>query len=222
MIGIRDQLHLDIKEEIMPIESVKDKPILLEVTEERRNKCKVGLFLCNYKGCKNTFKTKLYNVKSGNTKSCGCARKNINIKHGGRYKQEYGIWLAIKKRCLSQNCKDYHYYGGRGIKICEQWIDNFAQFYLDMGPRPSNQHELERRENDGNYEPSNCYWATKKEQKNNTRHNRFITYKDRTLTLAQWAEELGTTQQTLSARINTYKWSIEKAIETPIRKIKND
>lgn len=116
----------------------------------------------------------------------------------------------MKSRCSDINVVEYPNYGGRGIKVCERW-DNFANFLIDMGERPVN-HSLDRIDNDGDYEPSNCRWTDRITQNNNSRHNRHITYKNKTLTLSQWARELNMKRTTIGMRLNSYGWSVERAL----------
>lgn len=116
-----------------------------------------------------------------------------NVFHGlcgfGKVKPpEYGVWANMKTRCYNPNHSSYKRYGGRGIVVCGAWIDSFPQFFKDMGPRPSSQHSIDRVNNNGNYEPSNCKWSTRKEQQNNTRTNRFITINGETKTASQWKQ----------------------------------
>jgi len=139
--------------------------------------------------------------------------------HGGRRDPEYPIWIMMKQRCMNSKNKDYKNYGERGIKVCDSWIDSYENFIRDLGRRPSRKHTLERRENDKDYCPENCYWTTRDIQARNTRKNRYITYNGKTQTMQDWAKELGMTQATLSCRINDLGWSEEKALSTPPRKI---
>lgn len=124
-----------------------------------------------------------------------------NRTHGGSRTLEYGLWNAMKSRCYNPAVACYPDYGGRGIQVCDVWRHDFGAFMRDMGPRPSLNHSVERLDNDGHYEPSNCRWATRQEQANNTRWNRRITAFGRTLTLTQWSRELGRPPQTLCNRL---------------------
>jgi hypothetical protein len=161
----------------------------------------------------------LGNLKTGQSKSCGCLNdekrkgNTRNKKHGMSFSREYSTWRAMLDRCENKTYREYPDYGGRGIKICERWHD-FNNFYADMGKRPQNT-TLDRIDNDGNYEPSNCRWANAKTQANNRRSNTLITFNGKTQTLQQWADETGIYKNTISMRINHYGWSIEKALTTP-------
>lgn len=103
---------------------------------------------------------------------------------------EYNIWGGIKRRTRNPKYFQYHLYGGRGIKMCDRWFDSFENFLEDMGPRPSKKHSLDRIKQNGNYEKSNCRWATAIEQNNNSRKNVWIDRMGLRMTPAQWARKL--------------------------------
>lgn len=126
---------------------------------------------------------------------------------------EHRTWLSMKRRCDNPNAANYHLYGGRGITYCKRWKD-FSKFYKDLGERPSNTHSLEREDNDGDYEPNNCRWATRLEQASNKRNNRYIEHNGEVHTLSEWARIANISTRTLFARLNVQNWDFEKAITT--------
>ena len=130
--------------------------------------------------------------------SCGCLGKERRIKaatrHGMSGTEEYKTWISMRKRCFDSKNPSYHRYGKRGISVDPKWNDSFEQFYKDVGPRPSSTHSLDRIDNDGNYEPGNCRWATVREQCNNTRVNRRLTHNGVTKTLSEWLGKSGTNE----------------------------
>lgn len=182
------------------------------------NKLGKHTYLCQCE-CGNKKVVVLGNLKSGQSKSCGCWNEESkkgntrSKKHGMSFSREYRTWESMLARCECITNREYPDWGGRGIKVCERWHD-FNNFYADMGKRPLNT-TLDRIDNNGNYEPSNCRWASAKVQANNKRSNTLITYKGKTQTLQQWADETGIYSGTISMRINHYGWSVEKALTTP-------
>jgi hypothetical protein len=120
----------------------------------------------------------------------------------------------MRTRCTNPRFVDWGLYGGRGITICKRW-DSFAAFFADMGPKPSPRHSLDRIDCDGNYEPSNCRWATPKEQARNWKHrNRVLTLGGESLPLSAWAERLGWKRELIRDRLAT-GWSVESALTIP-------
>lgn len=159
-------------------------------------------------------------LRKGNTKSCGCLRvdvtRNRSTTHGyaahdGRRKPEYTAWANIIARCTNPKHGKYAYYGGRGIKIAEQWLNSFEVFLADIGKRPSAKHSIDRINVNGNYEPGNVRWATKQQQMRNRRDNRFITFGGRTQALKDWAGEIGIEESTLRYRLS--RWPLERALK---------
>jgi hypothetical protein len=166
-------------------------------------------------------------LKNGLVMSCGCMRREMlragreklhktSVTHGGSKKREYHIWANVIYRCDNPNATSYERYGGRGITVCQRWRDGFEFFYEDMGPSPSLRHTIDRINNDGNYEPGNCRWATRRAQANNRRGCVEITHQGETMTIAMWAERFGMTRNLLWDRLNRQNWPIEKALNTPI------
>jgi hypothetical protein len=145
-----------------------------------------------------------------------------NKKHGMTGTSMYQKWKGIKRRCFNPNEKQYKDYGGRGITICERWANNFEAFLLDMGEPPTEYHSLDRIDVNGNYEPGNCRWATSKEQNRNKRTNVTYEYNGQQYFLIELAEKFKIPFSTLAGRIITLKWSVKKAVETPVASYKKD
>lgn len=148
------------------------------------------------------------------------ANKARNFRHGyktaGKYSPEYSIWVNMRSRCNNPNNRRYNTYGLRGITVCEAWEADFVNFIHDMGRRPSPEHSIERIDNNGNYEPGNCRWATQKEQARNRTTSRFIQISGETKTLAEWCEIRGLPVNTVHARLKT-GWDEERALSQPVR-----
>lgn len=137
--------------------------------------------------------------------------------HGDTKTRLYNTWLNMRARCNRKSSKRYEDYGGRGIKVCDEWqrsYESFKEWALSNGY--SEDLTIDRINVDGNYEPDNCRWITNKDQQNNKRNNAIYSFNGETLTLAQWSEKLGICYKTLQKRIE--KWGIEKAFTTPLRK----
>jgi len=125
----------------------------------------------------------------------------------------------MKSRCLNPHVPQYPNYGGRGVTVCDAWSDSFETFLADMGRRPSPAHSLDRINVDGNYEPSNCRWATNLQQQRNHRKNRRITFRGETKCLSEWAESIGLGRSTLSKRFLA-GWDVERALMEPLNTTK--
>lgn len=184
---------------------------VLERAEKRKNGMAFWICLCD---CGNTTQPiRTADLKNGKTKSCGCLRNKA--KHGMSYSRIYQIWVDLKSRCFNQNHKSFKHYGGRGITVCDEWRNSFEAFYeWALSHGYSDGLTIDRIDVDGNYCPANCRWATYKMQENNTRRNRYLTYNGKTQTMKQWAEEFNINYVTLSSRINTLHWTVEKALTT--------
>jgi hypothetical protein len=142
--------------------------------------------------------------------------KRRTRKHGLSYSPEYRAWQTMVHRCTSPRSPAWADYGGRGITVCDSWLDDPTQFYRDMGPKPSPAHELDRRDNNAGYSPENCRWVLRPENDRNRRSNRHITHAGETLTIAEWSERTGIQHTTITARLGM-GWSPERALTAPVR-----
>lgn len=159
------------------------------------------------------------NLRSGRTKSCGCfcreqtARRNIeSAKHGGCGSRLYGIWYDMRQRCSYEKSINWHLYGGRGIRVCDEWQQDFEKFRdwaLENGYKDDLQ--LDRIDNDGNYEPSNCKWSTRSEQGNNRRTCAYVTIGGETKSVSEWCKETGVNRMVAYSRIRN-GWNPEDAV----------
>jgi hypothetical protein len=166
--------------------------------------------------CGNISYVRRYELIKGTTKSCGCWNKDRIRKHSKHTSRTYNTYQHMLQRCYNSKCDAYQNYGSRGIKVCEQWLGKggFLKFYEDMGDAPEGL-SLDRKDKNGNYEPSNCRWATPLEQSNNQRRNLNITFNGETLTLTQWARKTNISPSTIKNRL-TSGWSIEKVLTTSV------
>ena len=189
-------------------------------------KCGINKYRNIYWECKcecgNTVIVRGNELKSENTKSCGCLiYERKNIKHGMRNTRLYCIWSGMKSRCYTKTNPAYNRYGGRGISMCEEWNRNFMAFYnwaMDNGYTEG--LSIDRIDVNGNYEPYNCRWVTAKEQSDNKRCNILITIGNETLNLQQWCDKIGIKRSTVNTRVRMCGWSYERALTTPVREHK--
>jgi len=184
--------------------------LVIRVTDERDNQGLVK-WLCKC-DCGNTLTVGASYLKKGNTKSCGCLQKEAASKngittHGMSNSHEYNVWRGILKRCFNNKNDQYKNYGARGITVCRSWL-KFENFIADMGIRPDGM-SIERIDNNGNYCPENCKWATYGEQCSNKRTNVYLYANGRCLTIAQWSAETGINRQTLYWR-SRQKWPVDR------------
>ena len=164
-------------------------------------------------------------LKSGRTKSCGCYRSEATraakFKHGATegnlHSPEYRSWTSMRNRCYWPKSNRYSIYGGRGITVCDRWRDSFENFFADMGPKPSSKHSIDRIDTNGHYEPTNCRWATFKEQARNKSNNRRVVYAGRDMTLRDLADDCGVSFAALKHRLDRGS-TVDAAVSALIRK----
>lgn len=173
--------------------------------------------------CGNTCVVAAYKLKSGHTRSCGCLQKETASEigkaaatHGKTGSPEYYVWHGMKSRCYREDDPGYHRYGGRGITVCDRWLESFENFYADMGDKPSSEYSLDRIDVNGPYSPENCRWATVEQQANNKRSNVVLTSNGKSQTGAQWARELGIPLATLQWRLHN-GWEVSRALHQKVR-----
>jgi hypothetical protein len=177
------------------------------------NKFKKTQWLCRC-DCGNEVVVIGQNLVGGISKSCSCLQKEkvskLNRTHGyagewGNRATEYSIWANMKTRCTNPKSNHWHLYGGKGVKVCEQWMHSFEQFLKDMGNRPSKEYSIDRISPDGDYEPSNCRWATAKEQTRNKSANVWLEVNGIRMVQADWARRWGITGALLKQHIRNGK-----------------
>lgn len=189
--------------------------------------CKLGIH--QYSGrqcaeCKRATEAKYRTVHAGVRQAQKVSWRRNNLKRHNTSNAawlarnpEYANWRAMITRCTDPKAEGFEHYQRFGISVCEQWQgkDGYLNFLADMGPRPSAEYSLDREDNDGNYEPGNCRWATDIQQNRNRRNNRLLTYSGRTQCAAAWAEELGINVFTMRKRLAS-GWPIERVITEPV------
>lgn len=195
---------------------------LVVISEYGRASDRAILWLCKC-DCGNEHIARGTQLHRGFITSCGCMKGKKKIKtmgtHGMSYSRLYSTWKGIKRRCKSPKFRGYENYGGRGIRVCDEWLgengfNNFHKWAIQNGYQED--LTIDRIDVDGDYEPTNCRWITNAEQQNNKRNTRYLTYKGETKNLHEWSKLTGIGKSTIVSRIDNYHWSVEKALETPI------
>lgn len=175
------------------------------------NTCAIWRCICD---CGNEKVKSSHGLKRAHAPSCGCWGRERISEAKGTHRQtdskEYYCWSAMKQRCSNPKNKMYRHYGGRGIQVCERWDDSFEAFLGDMGFAPPGM-SIDRIDNDGNYEPGNCQWATPTQQIRNRSNCRYLTARGETMLLSDWAVKAGVRKGTIANRLR-YGWSEEEAI----------
>lgn len=179
-------------------------------------------YLCKC-DCGNEIVVTRCNLTRNNTLSCGCLQVEkaitVNTSHNLSKKRIYYLYRSMRNRCILKTDSNYKRYGARGIKVCQEWLDDFMNFYnWAMANNYNDTLTLDRIDVNGDYCPENCRWVTPKKQANNKRNNHKETFNGETHTISEWGDILNIKPRILYNRLNTYKWSVEKAFTTPIRK----
>lgn len=190
------------------------------VLKRVENKGEHVCWLCVCK-CGNEFVVRGTDIRTRNTKSCGCLNKKLAgdraRKHGNRNSRLYNIWNNMKMRCSNINSINYKNYGERGIKVCDEWFDSFENFYKwAMNSGYDNTLTLDRIDNDDDYKPNNCRWADYTQQERNRRNNHILEYNNEKHSIAEWSDITGIPYSSLWSRIKK-GWSVEKALTQPLR-----
>jgi len=192
---------------------------VVSLTDGRRHRERHWMCVCD---CGNGYIVSSNGLKSGHATQCySCAKKQAGVKKrtdSYYYPALRKRYSNMKTRCYDQSYPEFHLYGGRGIKICDEWLYSFHSFVrwaLDSGYDPS--LTIDRIDTNGDYCPENCRWVGAKEQANNRRTNRFLTFNGISDTVANWSEKTGIPYKTIYRRITRSGWSVERALTTPAR-----
>ena len=190
------------------------------IIDDKQYKKGTGLYIKCRCDCGMIKGVRIKNLKSGQSKSCGCiGKKKIterNTKHNQRFTKTWRAWQSMKTRCYNKNIKQYHNYGGRGIRVCDRWLNSFEDFYEDMGESPENK-SLDRIHNNKGYSKDNCKWSTYKQQCKNKNNNRKING----VCISEISKSLGGGHSLVAKRLKI-GWSIERAITEKTNAKKQD
>lgn len=165
--------------------------------------------------CGNESKVQGQALKRGDSTQCrSCATSEQQTTHGQSRTDTYRIYHGMLQRCYNENHRLYHYYGGRGVVVCDRWREDFLAFHADMGGRPSGKHSIDRIDSNGPYAPENCRWATADQQARSKRSNRWLEHNGERMILKDWARRIGMHPNTLYGRIDG-GWPIDRALSEP-------
>lgn len=191
--------------------------LLVVRRSEKRTKAMKAMFDCVC-DCGNQKTVTGRNLVSGASQSCGCGVAKSAVerftKHGRTKHPMYSRYNSMMARCYDEKNWEYANYGGRGITVCDRWVDSIDNFIADMGEPPTKEHSIDRVDNDKGYSPENCRWATKKQQSENRRVTYMFTMNGVTKSAADWSRDLGMTKKGVLFRIAS-GWSLEAALTTP-------
>lgn len=194
--------------------------VVLERNGSNNKRITIWKCLCD---CGNITSVIGTSLRRGATRSCGClCREKVvqsHITHNLTHSRIYSIYHAMRSRCTNPNNEAYANYGGRGIRVCEEWLDSFENF-RDWAFSNGYKDDLtvDRIDNNGNYEPSNCRWITNAEQQKNKRTSRYVTYQGKAKLIDEWSSLTGLPYGVIYKRIFQYGWSVDKALSTPLMK----
>lgn len=201
-----------------------DRLLVISPLDERtKGQKRLWLCLCD---CGKTSKVTTDHLNSGHSKSCGCLiadTMGVTMRtHGlsGDRSSEYKAWSEMKARCGNPNNTSYPNYGGRGIHVCDRWLDSYPNFLEDMGPKPHPSLSLDRVKVNEGYSPENCKWSTRLEQSRNRRNVPVYPFDGMQMTLPEWAEKTGINRDALYQRIYKLGWPLEKALTTEVKERK--
>lgn len=192
--------------------------VVLCLEDQRVHGKRVWLCLCDCGEANSVTTGRLVNDW---TKSCGClgnkpgGRGHGDSRRGVPWAPEYVVWTHMRQRCSNPKDKEWHNYGGRGIRVCLRWENSYQAFLDDVGRRPAPDLTLDRIDNDSDYRPGNTRWATRKEQLRNFRRNRLITFREETLPVVVWAERTGISSHAIRRRLDR-GWPVEMALTAPL------
>lgn len=161
------------------------------------------------------FAVQVARLKSGRTKSCGCFIRDSKLTHGLYYEPLYKRWFSMMSRCYKTSTSNFSDYGGRGIKVCERWLDA-ETFIADMSASFKQYLQLDRIDNNKDYSPENCHWVSQSENLSNRRNTVMVTHMGVTQSISAWSKQTGIPRRLLACRIGEYGWSAERALTTPV------